>query len=108
MIVDFDSSGSISSLMICEVFKGIIPCSDEILLIVADAKIQKVVYFDKLNKFLNSYDIKEHGGTDHICVFDYIQKQRLTPRLFIGLSDLCTALPNKKPPFPVLWFIPFG
>ena len=46
------------------------------------------------------------GGTDHNCVFEYIDRHHLHPGVFVGLSDLFSFFPDKKPPYPVLWVTP--
>lgn len=46
------------------------------------------------------------GGTDHVCVFDYIREHRLNPCVFVGLTDLYSGFPPRRPPYPVLWLTP--
>ncbi len=79
---------------------------DDITLIIADAEIQEVVPFEGLESFLRAGRLTGGGGTDHVCVFDYIAEHRLNPSLFIGLTDLGSCFPEQKPPYPVLWVTP--
>jgi predicted metal-dependent peptidase len=39
-------------------------------------------------------------------VFEWIRERRLQPELFIGMTDLFTELPTRRPAFPVLWLVP--
>ena len=72
----------------------------------ADCAVQQVIPLAQMDEFLQRTKLKGGGGTSHICVFDYIDQHKLTPRLFIGLTDLCSNFPTKKPPYPVLWVVP--
>jgi len=83
------------------------PLVDDIILIIADAEIQEVVPFEGLESFLQAGRLPGRGGTDHVCVFDYIAEHRLNPSLFIGLTDLGSSFPEQKPPYPVLWVTPY-
>ncbi|HMM59080.1 MAG TPA: VWA-like domain-containing protein, partial [Candidatus Rifleibacterium sp.] len=49
---------------------------------------------------------KGGGGTSHLPVFAHIDEQHLEPDLFIGISDLETLFPIKRPRYPVLWLSP--
>lgn len=109
IVVALDTSGSMSENELREIageIRGIVPNTRDITLIVADCQIQQVIAFDDLEPFLKSGRFRGGGGTDHVCVFDYIAEHKLNPRLFIGLSDLDSNFPIKKPPYPVLWIAP--
>ena len=80
--------------------------SQDITLIVADCRIQQVVTGDELEPFIAAGRFPGGGGTDHNCVFDYIREHRLNPCLFVGLTDLDSSFPSRKPPYPVLWLTP--
>ena len=85
---------------------GMMPLADDMTLIIADAEIQEVVRFEGLESFLRAGRLAGGGGTDHVCVFDYIAAHGLAPSLFIGLTDLASSFPERKPPYPVLWVTP--
>ena len=82
-----------------------VPNAQDVTLIVADCAIQQVVPLDDLEEILATGAFQGGGGTDHVCVFDYIADHHLNPRVFIGLSDLYSCFPEKKPPYPVLWLV---
>lgn len=105
-VVALDTSGSMSEEELREIaaeIRGMIPNAEDITLIVADHEIQQVVPFNELESFLDKAEFRGGGGTDHVCIFDYIEKNKIHPRLFIGLTDLYSDFPIKKPPFPVIW-----
>ena len=107
IVVAVDSSGSMTREAMRSAAAEIRGLdAQEITLIVADCAVQQVIPFDELEKFLERAEFRGGGGTDHVCVFDYIAAHRLTPRLFIGLSDLFSRFPEKRPPYPVLWIVP--
>ena len=78
----------------------------KITVIVADATIQRVVEPRDLPAFLQKIELRGGGGTSHVPVFDWIEKNKKRPDLFIGLTDLCSAFPKRPPPYPVLWVTP--
>ena len=109
IVVALDTSGSMSNdeiRQVAEEIRGIIPHTQDITLIIADCEIQQVIAFDDLENFLQNGELRGGGGTDHVCVFEYIAKQQLNPSLFIGLTDLYSRFPKKRPPYPVLWITP--
>ncbi len=109
MVVALDRSGSMSKEKIQDVVKeirGMVPHAEDVTLIVADCVIQQVIASDELETFLESASLSGGGGTDHHCVFEYIETHHLQPRVFIGLTDLHTLFPEKKPSYPVLWLVP--
>ncbi len=108
LVVALDTSGSMTEEDIREVAKeirGMVANAQSVTLIVADCEIRQVVPLDELEELLRSGAFRGGGGTNHICVFDYIARHRLNPRLFIGLTDLYSTFPEKKPPYPVLWLV---
>ncbi|HPY90742.1 MAG TPA: VWA-like domain-containing protein [Lentisphaeria bacterium] len=109
VVIALDTSASMDKEELRDVASeivGMMPLVDDITLIVADAAIQEVVPFEGLESFLRAGRLPGRGGTDHVCVFDYIAEHRLNPSLFIGLTDLGSSFPEQKPPYPVLWVTP--
>ena len=109
LVVALDTSGSMTEEEIREVageIRGMVPSTQDITLIVADSVIQQVIPLEDLEEVLASGMFRGGGGTDHVCVFEYIARHHLNPQIFIGLSDLCSCFPEKKPPYPVLWLVP--
>ena len=109
LTVALDTSGSMTEQTIREVageIRGMVPNAQDVTLIVADCAVRQAIPLDELEEVLNSGAFRGGGGTDHVCVFKYIAEHHLNPRIFIGLSDLYSRFPEKKPPFPVLWLAP--
>lgn len=46
---------------------------------------------------------KGGGGTSHICVSEYIEKEGLETSCLVCLTDLFTQFPDHEPDYPVLW-----
>ena len=111
IVVAIDSSGSMSKEMIAEALaeiRAIAELSNELTVIVADAEVQEVVGIGEMDRWLRQRRVVGGGGTDHRPVFDEIAKSKLAPDLFIGLTDLESAFPERAPPYPVLWVAPAG
>jgi len=109
LVVALDTSASMDNETIRAVLTellSMVDSSQDITLIVADCRIRQVVTGDKLEQFIAADRFPGGGGTDHICVFDYIREHRLNPCLFVGLTDLVSIFPPCKPIYPVLWLTP--
>ena len=46
------------------------------------------------------------GGTDLRPPFDYVRDHRISPQVFLYLTDGLGPAPGKPPPYPVLWVLP--
>jgi predicted metal-dependent peptidase len=109
VIVAVDTSGSMSAAQLGVVaaelasLHALVP---ELTVLVADAKVQQVVRARELPAFLKGLRFRGGGGTSHLPVFEWIRERRLQPELFIGMTDLFTELPTRRPAFPVLWLVP--
>jgi len=109
VVVALDTSGSMSQELLGEVIAEIRPLMEQVLdldLIVADAKVHEVVSLDGLPSWLRRGAVAGGGGTSHVPVFDWIGRNGNRPDLFIGLTDLHTELPRRRPDYPVLWVVP--
>ena len=108
-VVVVDTSGSMSAQVLnqaaCEIatLAAMLP---EILVLTADAKVHEVVPSRELPAFLAKRRFKGGGGTDHRPVFAWLKEHQHHPELFIGITDLYTTLPERKPGYPVLWVVP--
>jgi predicted metal-dependent peptidase len=78
----------------------------DLTVLVADAEVHTQVPARELPAFLRRGRFAGGGGTSHRPVFAWIDRKRLQPDLFIGLTDLFSEFPKKKPAFPVLWIAP--
>ena len=109
LVVALDTSASMTADEIRAVageIRGMVPHAQDVTLIVADSAVHQVIPLDGLEEVLKSGNFCGGGGTDHVCVFEYIAEHHLNPRLFIGLTDLYSRFPEEKPPYPVLWLVP--
>lgn len=111
VVVALDTSGSMSPELLGEFIAEIRPLMDQVIdldLVVADAKVQEVVSLDELPAWLGRGEAAGGGGTSHVPVFEWVSKNGNLPDLFIGLTDLHTELPARRPNYPVLWVVPEG
>ncbi len=109
VVVALDTSGSMSPADLaaaCAEIRSLAVNVGDLRLVVADAKVQEVVTLDGLEGWLGSGRARGGGGTDHRPVFDWIEKQRIIPDVFVGLTDLFTTLPERAPRYPVVWVVP--
>jgi predicted metal-dependent peptidase len=109
VIVAVDTSGSIHPDQleaIAAELHALEQTVEHMTLLVADAKLQQVVEDADVPAFLRERQLRGGGGTDHRPVFHWIAEHHRHPDLFIGLTDLYTRLPDRRPPFPVLWVVP--
>ncbi|MEW6710793.1 MAG: VWA-like domain-containing protein, partial [Candidatus Riflebacteria bacterium] len=111
VIISLDTSGSVDSELLSHAMAEISKISDlveEVLLIVCDCQIHETVPTGNLPKYIREMKVKGGGGTSHLPVFDYIARKHIEPDLFIGITDLESFFPEKRPAFPVLWLVPYG
>jgi predicted metal-dependent peptidase len=109
LVLSVDSSGSMTGEileMVSAELKAVAALASSVTIVVSDARVQQVVEERDVEGFLRQIRFRGGGGTDHRPVFDLLRLRRQTPDLFIGLSDLYTVLPDRRPPFPVLWVAP--
>jgi predicted metal-dependent peptidase len=109
VVVALDTSGSMGAdelASACAELRALAREVQDLRLVVADARVQEVVTLDGLEVWLKRGRAKGGGGTDHRPVFEWIKQSRIVPDVFIGLTDLFTVLPDRAPPFPVLWVVP--
>lgn len=70
--------------------------------IYGDTKVQRVDIFAADDEI--TFSPKGGGGTDFRPIFEYIEKESITPCCFIGLTDLDGEFPPAAPgEYPVLW-----
>ena len=109
VVVALDTSASVDRSLLSELgaeLEEIARQVEEVTLIVADASVQQVVRAPELQRFLHDARFSGGGGTDHRPVFCWIKEQPWLPDLFVGLTDLHSRFPERKPPYPVLWVVP--
>jgi predicted metal-dependent peptidase len=79
----------------------------------ADARVQKVDEY-RTEDLPIDFQVRGGGGTDFRPVFNYVEKEGITPSCLIYLTDLYGSFPNEPPEYPVMWICtnkevaPFG
>lgn len=109
VVVAIDSSGSMSGETLtaaCTELAALSHRVGEITVLIADAKVQRVIRPAELPEFLRQTRLPGGGGTSHEPVFAWIASQPWRPDLFVGLTDLFSSFPTAKPNYPVLWIAP--
>ncbi|HNV71618.1 MAG TPA: VWA-like domain-containing protein, partial [Candidatus Ozemobacteraceae bacterium] len=109
VVVSLDTSGSMDDETIASGLAEIAKLHDlapEILLIVGDDDVHETIETQNLPAYVKDLRVKGGGGTSHLPVFRYIERNRLTPDLFIGITDLESCFPSQPPRYPVLWLVP--
>lgn len=108
VIIAVDTSGSIDDETLNKVaaeLSGILnDVQAEAHVIYCDAEIQNVEYFGP-GDFLGILNAKGGGGTDFRPVFDWIEKENISPSCLIYFTDLDGEFPESDPGFPVLWIV---
>lgn len=109
LVVAIDTSGSISQPTL-KAFASEIALlhtlSEETLILTCDAAIHQVIRTSEVPQFLATLQFKGGGGTSHVPVFAWLADHRVRPDLFVGLTDLHTQYPDRRPSYPVLWSTP--
>ncbi len=105
LVIGIDTSGSVSSeqlqQFISEVNAIAKDFSAEITVIGCDTKVNSVQHFTPYDDV--KIKLRGRGGTRFVPVFDQVDKDELTPKGLIYLTDLeCNDFGN-EPDYPVLW-----
>lgn len=109
VIVAVDTSGSMAHDDLVAVgaeLRALASIEPNVTLLVGDAVVHQVVPARELPAFLKALHLRGGGGTDHRPVFAWIEQNRRTPDLFVGLTDLHSRFPDQAPRYPVLWVTP--
>jgi predicted metal-dependent peptidase len=72
-----------------------------------DSEVQKVQHWRSGDGPL-TLEPMGGGGTSHVCVFDWIEGQKMEPASVVCLTDLYTEFPDTIPTAPVLWAVVGG
>lgn len=110
VVVALDTSGSISEEDFRNFFGEIIAVVQsfpnyELTLVQCDSKIEKVEKFSREKPFSKNTPIAVYGrgGTSFTPVFEYVEKEKINPRVLIYYTDGEAAFPSKPPAYPVIW-----
>ena len=108
VVVAVDSSGSMSTRelqLAAGAIKRLASLTPEITVIVCDAQIQQVIRTTEIETFLQNIRFKGRGGTSHIPVFEYIDRNIKHPDVVICITDGYSEYPARKPRYPVIWLL---
>lgn len=109
VVVALDTSASMGEEELAAVAPEILRLAEQVeeaTLIVADAEVHAVVPLELLEEYVRRGRFEGGGGTDHRPVFAYLAEHGTRPDVFVGLTDLASAFPERRPGFPVLWVVP--
>jgi hypothetical protein len=109
IVVAVDSSGSIGRRALaaaCGEVRAIAREAADVRVLVADARVHKVLTLDQIEPWIREGRVPGGGGTDHRPVFDWVRRAGLRPDVLIALTDLYTRLPERAPSYPVVWVVP--
>lgn len=110
IVIAIDTSGSINT----ENLKQFFGCVSSILkharpesihLVYCDAAVAstQILTAADLPLKLDKFKPKGGGGTSFVPVFEYVDKNKLTPAALLYLTDMLGIFPSKVPPYPVIW-----
>jgi predicted metal-dependent peptidase len=108
VILSVDTSGSIDEAMLGQFaseINAVISAYDcSVTVLYHDTAIQKVQTWRSADGPL-VLDPVGGGGTNHVCVFDWIDREGASPACVICLTDLETEFPAAFNASPVLWAV---
>jgi predicted metal-dependent peptidase len=108
VVLAVDTSGSIDEKtlgMFASEADAVLAAYDcSITVLYHDTEVQKVQAWQSRDGPL-VLDPVGGGGTNHACVFDWIDRAGLNPACVVCLTDLQTEFPSDPPSVPVLWAV---
>lgn len=106
IVIAIDTSGSINDEMLAKFAaeaSGVLEAyRTTIHAIYCDAAVQGVDVFTNEDLPLK-FNPKGGGGTDFRPVFDYVDKQGLTPACLVYFTDMYGTFPDLESPYPTMW-----
>jgi predicted metal-dependent peptidase len=106
IVIALDESGSINEATLqrfASETQGILESFDvELTILHHDSEVNHVQTWKSSDGPL-VLEPKGGGGTSHVPVFDWIEKNYKTPTLLVCLTDLASDFPARAPDYPVLW-----
>lgn len=106
IVVAVDTSGSINDRILAQFageLQSILDCfSVKLTVLYHDSEICHVQCWQSSDGPL-VLEWKGGGGTSHVPVFDWIDKQETPPTALICLTDMESRFPSAAPAYPVLW-----
>lgn len=106
MVVAVDTSGSINDLVVSQFANEINAIAQELQpeqvhVVYCDDSVRGVDVFERGEAI--TVNPKGGGGTDFRPVFDWVDKEGITPSCLVYLTDMAGTFPNVEPDYPVLW-----
>lgn len=110
LVVARDTSGSVSDkylsrfnanlAAIVEIYRP-----ESVWVVDCDARVKQVVEITE-GEMPETLDAQGGGGTAFGPVFDWVEKEGISPACVVYFTDLQGKFPDKEPPYPVLWAVP--
>lgn len=111
VVAAIDSSGSISepalTRFLSEVEYILTIYKTTVYLVLCDCRVHKVYELTQddlplqLNRNIKLYG---YGGTDFRPPFEWVEKEGITPSVFLYYTDMeCHDFPSQEPDYPVIW-----
>jgi predicted metal-dependent peptidase len=111
LVVALDTSGSIKDTEVQEFIDEIdalkAQVQAQVTLLPCDAALcpGAPFRFEPWERFQRPRDLKGGGGTDFRPVFDWVERQGLSPDLLVYFTDADGTFPRQEPPYPVIWLV---
>ena len=109
IVVGVDTSGSISQEAITKALSevgaicdNVLPEKIDLLYWDTDVASHEIYTEDNYSGLVSSTKPKGGGGTDVVCVFNYIEKHKLAPQCVIIITDGYTPYPATSS-YPTIW-----
>ncbi len=107
IVVAIDSSGSVSDEELNQFIAEVDAISKELhatmTVMCCDTQLGEIQEFTPYDTVGVNIKIDRRGGTEFKPVFDYVEKEGLTPKCLVYLTDLCCYSYPKEPDYPTLW-----
>jgi predicted metal-dependent peptidase len=103
-----DTSGSIGRVCLEQFASEINKIShliSEITVITCDCQVNEIVKINQFSDFLKKIKFKGGGGSDFNPAFNAIKEKGIRPELLVALTDMMISVPEKAPPYPIIWCI---
>jgi predicted metal-dependent peptidase len=111
LVVALDTSGSIKDSEIQEFIDEIdalkAQVQAQVTLLPCDAALcpGAPFRFEPWEQFQRPRDLQGGGGTSFKPVFDWVDRQGLSPDLLVYFTDAEGDFPKQEPPYPVVWLV---
>lgn len=108
IVVGVDTSGSVSQKMLTQVAAELSSIINDINVdchvVYCDSAVQNTEYFSP-GETISKLDARGGGGTNFSPVFEWVEKENITPSCVIYFTDLYGSFPATQPDYPVLWIV---